>query len=281
MPYIFTLLLLAFIILLIFGIFKPQQALFWYKGERTKKQSATIYSMGFAAALIGLVATIPDVPKEPTTDIGVPLNGTVKPKEETKTIPFTSPYSTATFNYNLPGSEYNFEVTLSDIKIFPAKNAFEIKTDEYTPPVKQDGYDLQFSFSMTNPYDKEMICPVPDNFYVANIVDSFFSERKMWRHSCGCDVNDITHVTVEDGRDLKDITSKRGCGNTSYYCFTFQPNETKIFRVKFLYPILGSVKKLLLAGFDRTEREGKKNYYEKCWIIDVDAKSFVGEMLNK
>jgi len=80
--------------------------------------------------------------------------------------------------------------------------------------------------------------------------------------------------------DLKSYTSTR-CGAGSNYCVKMEPGQVIHCKASFLYPVLGSVRKLLLHGFDRNAHDGRKMAYDKCWPIDVDTKSFGAEILNK
>jgi hypothetical protein len=52
MDNLFALLILASFILLIIGFFSPDKSLFWYKQERTKKKSATIYGIVLIVSFI-------------------------------------------------------------------------------------------------------------------------------------------------------------------------------------------------------------------------------------
>lgn len=57
MDNLFALLILASFILLIIGFFSPDKSLFWYKQERTKKKSATIYGIVLIVSFILFGAT--------------------------------------------------------------------------------------------------------------------------------------------------------------------------------------------------------------------------------
>lgn len=59
MENLFAILILASLILLIIGFVSPQKSLFWYKKERTKKKSATIYLIALFASFIlfGITST--------------------------------------------------------------------------------------------------------------------------------------------------------------------------------------------------------------------------------
>lgn len=61
MATIFTLLLLASLVLLIIGLTNPKKALFWKKKEQVSRTKAALfYIWSFAICLIGLIITIPD-----------------------------------------------------------------------------------------------------------------------------------------------------------------------------------------------------------------------------
>lgn len=58
MDNLFALLILASIIFLVIGLFSPDKSLFWYKQERTKKKSATIYGIVLIVSFILFGATV-------------------------------------------------------------------------------------------------------------------------------------------------------------------------------------------------------------------------------
>ena len=57
--FLFALIFVASVILLFIGFFRPQTSLFWVKGERTKKRSATFYSMVMISSLRIFIALLP------------------------------------------------------------------------------------------------------------------------------------------------------------------------------------------------------------------------------
>ncbi|MCC6760569.1 MAG: DUF4352 domain-containing protein [Chitinophagaceae bacterium] len=59
MSTILSLLILAFFILLVVGIFSPTKSLFWHKGNRTRKKSALIYGLAILAGIMLFNATLP------------------------------------------------------------------------------------------------------------------------------------------------------------------------------------------------------------------------------
>jgi hypothetical protein len=52
MDSLFAFMVLASLVLLIIGFFKPQKSLFWYKKERTGTKSATIYGIALVASFV-------------------------------------------------------------------------------------------------------------------------------------------------------------------------------------------------------------------------------------
>lgn len=60
MAYIFTLILIACILLFFIGVISPKTALFWYKGERTRKFAAVFYFFVSVVSLVGIGITASD-----------------------------------------------------------------------------------------------------------------------------------------------------------------------------------------------------------------------------
>ena len=281
MAYVFTLLLLVFIILLIIGFINPQRSLFWYPGDRTKKNSLRIYSIASVITIVLLVITIPALPEEKKETATV-KETVVAPSVGDTTLKTDGPFSaTAVCDYKLPGSNYTFRIIVGGIKTDPLKDVFNIKPDEYSPAEKKDGYELSFTYSITNPYEKELICPLPTSFYIAAANKKFFSNSVTWSTACECDVNRSTTIKPDDGRGMENLSDPGECGIYSQYCVAIKAGETRMFNVKFDDPIIASQKTLLLWGFSRSEKTNRKIPYDKCWIVDIDRKEFTGEQLHK
>ena len=137
---------------------------------------------------------------------------------------------------------------LSGISTEKVKDAFSIKEDDYSVPVKKDGYLLTLNFRINNPYEKELMIPIPNYFSVSNGTDNFFSEKPIFSKSCYCHIIGTSEITNLDGKKLYEISDGE-CGNTRY-CMIFKSNETKEFTIKFEKPIIESEKELLLFGFN-------------------------------
>lgn len=177
----------------------------------------------------------------------------------------------STFDYNLPQSDYSYKIKITDIETRVAKDAFTTKADEYSVPKKVDGYFLVVSFSMTNPYDKEMMAPVPDYFYISSINDERFSNSILHSRSCGCTIDNSTQVTDDKGNELSKISEAK-CGNSDH-CVTFKPKETRNFVVNFTDPVFGHIKVLVFWGFNRHWAKPEFNWSkESALIVDIEKK---------
>jgi len=79
---IFILLFLASLVLLILGFFSPKSSLFWYKQERTRKKSATIYGIATITFIILGSATSD---KQPSTKSNIKDTTAISQDKESKT----------------------------------------------------------------------------------------------------------------------------------------------------------------------------------------------------
>jgi hypothetical protein len=87
MPYVFTLVFLASLVLLIIGLFNPSKAVFWKKSPSTRKQSAVIYAVAIMVSLVAIGMTVPNAPEiVPAKDQLIPNKTTIQ-----------RPFSTAVF----------------------------------------------------------------------------------------------------------------------------------------------------------------------------------------
>lgn len=178
-------------------------------------------------------------------------------------------------SYHLKDSDYVIRMRLSGMNSKKVEKAFSIKEDEYSMPIKKDGYQLELNFRINNPYEKELMIPIPNYFSISNSKDKFFSEKPLFSKSCYCDIIGSSEITNLDGKKLYQISDGE-CGNTRY-CLIFKPNETKEFIIKFDQPILESEKELLLFGFD-LHWDNPNNLYrtDLGMILDIKNETIKG-----
>ena len=156
--------------------------------------------------------------------------------------------STGIISYHLRDSDRVIRMRLSDMKTEKVDNAFSIKKDEYTTPTKKNGYLLSINFRVNNPYDEELVLPIPNYFSLTNGKDDFFTSKSLFSKSCYCNIIGSSEITNQEGEQLYSISDGE-CGG-SRYCMAFKPKETKEFIIKFDQPILESQNELMLFGFD-------------------------------
>ena len=106
METLFILLVIASFSLLIVGFFSPTTSLFWYKQERTRTKSATIYAITFIASFI-LFVILTDKNKIGDTSKNTD-NSSNTPLEQTKSKKWTEVY---TFKGNGKKKSPVFELT--------------------------------------------------------------------------------------------------------------------------------------------------------------------------
>ncbi len=188
----------------------------------------------------------------------------------------TVPVDYSEFDYALPQSNYTYKIKITDIETKISKDAFTTKADEYSVPENVDGYFLTIKFAMTNPYDKEMMAPVPDYYYITSANGEWFSSSTTNHRECHCQIENSTKVTNLKGKELWQISEGR-CGYNDH-CFKFLPNETKEFKISFTDPIFGEVKKIAFNGFGlKWNNPSYTREQDKGLIIDIDNKKIIGE----
>lgn len=177
-------------------------------------------------------------------------------------------YNPREIEYNLPNSNYSYVVYIDTITTKVAKNAFETKDDEYSVPRKVDGYYLTVQIAITNPYDKEMMAPVPDYYYITTPVKKYFSASTTRHRNCACEINNSTKMFTEKGVELWKIVNGK-CGGEP--CVKFNANETKRFKILFSDPIYGEVRELVFWGFNKKlKKQGTNRDRDIGLLINVD-----------
>ncbi len=192
-----------------------------------------------------------------------------KPKVKSEPTDFSK------ISYKLPKSNYVYNVQIEDIQTTIVKEVFTIKREEYEIAKKEDGYLLTIKYSMTNPYAKEMMAPVPDYYWISSNSSEFFSTLTTGSRDCECQIANQEELTTENNIKVSEL-SDGSCGS-SKYCLRFNPNETKIFLVKFRNPIYWKVKELMFHSFG-LKSQGKRFTRETDMplIINVEKNEVVG-----
>lgn len=199
---------------------------------------------------------------------------------ESEVVPLNQePIDLSVFDYILPKSDYVFKIKVTDIDTTLVKDAFTLKADEYSAPEKVDGYYLSIRFSMTNPYGKEMMAPVPDYFYISSLKeDEWFTESTTYHRGCKCEIDNQTDITTDQGEELYNVSEGK-CGYDDY-CLRYQSGETKEFILNFTSPIYGKVKNLIFWGFDRKWKNPGPPVIDKdnVLVIDIEKEELTGEV---
>ena len=194
----------------------------------------------------------------------------------TQEVTPTKPIDYSLIDYQLPKSEYIFQLKITGIETKIAKDAFTTQIDEYAIPKKVDGYFLTVIFTITNPYDQEMMAPIPDYYYITSLDGEWFSSSTTRSRKCHCDIDNSTEVTHSKGKELCEISEGK-CGYDDY-CIKFTSKETKTFKVKFTDAVFGKVRKIAFNGFNLEWNNPSYTLaQDRALIIDIDAKKIVGE----
>lgn len=178
--------------------------------------------------------------------------------------------SLGVISYHLPNSEYTVRIKLNGIKVTEISDAFSIKKDEYSVPTKKNGYLFEFNFLVRNPYEHELMIPVPDYFKINVENKNDFAKKTLYDKTCGCYIIGTTEVTNLEDKKIYQIADGE-CESRN--CITFKPNEIKEFKVKFDEPILEDYREIIITGFNlKWIRPNTK--YDKLGdvglVLDVD-----------
>ncbi len=185
--------------------------------------------------------------------------------------------SNGIINYHLKNSNYIVYMRLNRMKITNVVGAFSIQKDEYSVPEKKDGYDVAFNFQINNPYDKQLLVPIPQRFNVMvednneNFATNTYLPKWQKYYEIGSDVTDTV------GNNVVYVYDKQN-ENGLYrdYKLLFQPKETKEFKIKF-GTISRKYKRLILTGFDLTYYNPKDTLNDGVGIIiDIDKQTIEG-----
>ena len=187
-----------------------------------------------------------------------------------------NPIDYSEIEYTLPKSNYIYKIKIIEIETKIQKDAFITKEDEYSVPEKVDGYYLTLKIAMTNPYEKEMMVPIPDYYYITSENGEWFSPSTTNHKECHCKIDNSTNITNAKGKELYEISEGK-CGYSNF-CLKFNPKETKEFNIEFTDPIFGKVRKIAFNGFRmKWNNPSYTREQDKALIIDVDNKKIIGE----
>lgn len=184
-----------------------------------------------------------------------------------------SPEELPKLNHNLSHSNYFYPIEISNIDFEMVKNAFTIKEEQYSVSKPIDGLNLIVKYKMTNPYDKEMVVPIPDYFYItaddiqSNTTNSFYSKGDR------CYMIGGAELTYK-GKKLYEIYDER---IENGYGLKFKPKESKEFKITFDHPINCNMSKLALIGFSEKDN-GTTNRIGSGVEIDVKSKTILRQV---
>lgn len=151
MENVFALLFLASLILLVVGIFSPSKSLFWYKKERTRKKSASIYGIAIIAfAILGAA----------TSDKKAKAN-TQSSSDKTEMSNTSSPNDSSSSTNNASSDEKKPQYNKIGDQIEVGNFSYVVNSAKFTKTVGNeydqktaDGYFLVISVTFRN-NDKE------------------------------------------------------------------------------------------------------------------------------
>lgn len=203
------------------------------------------------------------------------VNTVTEIKDKRGRIESDSTIDYSIMNYNLPDSEYIYKIRISKIETDIQKDVFETKEDNYSIPVKVDGYLLSLTVEITNPYDKQMMVPIPYYYKITSINDEYFTNSLIYDTTYNCKVETSSKIKDNKGKELwkNNIGKCDGYGVNS--CVIFNPNETRSFIISFTEPIIFSSTELIFIDFTVIP-DFKKGLRPKGIIIDTNKKKVTG-----
>ncbi|WP_075604061.1 hypothetical protein [Saccharicrinis aurantiacus] len=197
-----------------------------------------------------------------------------KIEEYNKTAYLNSMDSLGIIKYHLKDSEYIIKMRVSGLVKTNVKKAFSIKADTYSVPEKKDGYMLTVQFEVANPYEKELMIPIPDYFGLTTNNDKSFAKKTVYSKSCARHIINTTNITDDLNQRLYELTKEK-CNNK--YCILFKPLESKQFRIHFDEAIIESESIVALLGFNLFWNDPNCTYKKDVGIvIDTEKEQILG-----
>lgn len=180
------------------------------------------------------------------------------------------------FKHNLPLSNYYYDIEITKVDCKKVKNAFEVTTNKYSAPRFIDGIIISIKYKMTNPYDNEMIVPIPDYYYITSSFFNAGTESTTFHRTCQCYIDNGTTLTYK-GEEMYQIYDRR---IDNRYCLTFKPKETKEFKVVFDDVRPETIENITFIGFNENNG-GTTNAIEKGVNINLKTKKIISQMKFK
>lgn len=193
-------------------------------------------------------------------------------KNETLTPPIkVEPKDFYSFKHLLPESNYFYNIEITEIDFITHKDAFSIAQNKYDVSSKTDGLTLKLKYKMTNPYNKVMLIPFPDYFYVTS--EEFEGlEHFEYFKNCRCYSNSMTSIKNSEGKEIYDFTTNQNDGISRQNIIEFKPNETQEFTITFTEPFPNTIKSITFVGFnEHLHKEVDYNLYEKMSEAEREA----------
>lgn len=176
------------------------------------------------------------------------------------------------FKHNLPNSDFYYDIEISKIEFINIKDAFQRTEGQYSVPKLIDGIKLYVIYKMTNPYDKEMLVPIPDYYYITSSIFNAETKNTTFHRGCQCYIDNSATLTYKD-KELYDIYEQK---IDNHYCLIFKPNETKEFKVLFNDPKPFDTPDFTFVGFDENNG-GTVNAVEIGVQINTKSKKIISQ----
>jgi hypothetical protein len=171
--------------------------------------------------------------------------------------------------HNIPNSFYYYDVEITKVETVKIKNALKRQKEKFDVPVEIDGINLIVFYTIKNPYNKEMLVPVPDYFYITSDTFNESTENTIYHRSCKCYIDNSTTITY-NGKELYEVCDKK---EEDSYFFKFKPMESKEFKVFFYNPIPFDIPSFTFMGFMGKSSKDTEGTYSIEIGANIDMKT--------
>jgi hypothetical protein len=211
-------------------------------------------------------------------DMGKNELGNEEKQTEGVVIPITYVNDLSLLKEKLPESDYYYAIKIVKIEFEEIKNAYTYKADKYAVGEPINGIKLIVTFTMTNPYNKEMADVPISTYYRLTTPENLSDEGLDGGNGVSLNYVEKTkrNVLIHNGQEVKKYIEP--------YTLNFRPNEAKEFKVV-LPHFISTVSKVVFWEFsDSTNVNDLKwgwaqiKQVETGIEIDVKSKSILSQL---
>jgi hypothetical protein len=132
-------------------------------------------------------------------------------------------------DYNFDGK--NFKASIDSIILESGSDHLKKKENEWKKKRYTRGEFLKIKYSLTNPYNYDVMTPIPKYFEIGSM-NKNFSRSTTKKHGKNYYIDNGTKITTKEGVSLI-MAKDEMCGTSKQYCINFKPNQKKEFYINF------------------------------------------------